>query len=239
MGAIVGQPLGRLIDDAEIKQQLASAKPYREWIEKTRYFLADLPTVEGGLQAMKESLLDSQQAFGYSQEDIKFILQPMATAGEEATGRVLVWPLDAPGGVALDTVATTIVTGPPGGLGALAVAAQVGGDDGARGGQRRRDAVPDRVRLRMAVQQQQRRPRAADDARDLDAVADVDAARLEAGKESRVGSGGRSGVRRRHAPHRKAAARARAVVSWRSPGRCGRGGAAAPARRGRRRLCRA
>jgi hypothetical protein len=37
-----------------------------------------------------------------------------AAAGEEATGRVLVWPLDAPGGVALDTVATTIVTGPPG-----------------------------------------------------------------------------------------------------------------------------
>ena len=76
---------GRIIDDAEIKQQLSSAKPYREWIEKTRYFLADLPEVKFK-QGMQESLLDTQQAFGYSQEDIKFILQPMATAGEEATG---------------------------------------------------------------------------------------------------------------------------------------------------------
>ena len=76
---------GRIIDDAEIKQQLSSAKPYRDWIEKTRYFLADLPEVKFK-QGMQESLLDTQQAFGYSQEDIKFILQPMATAGEEATG---------------------------------------------------------------------------------------------------------------------------------------------------------
>jgi len=76
---------GRIIDDAEIKQQLSSARPYRQWIEQTRYFLADLPAVDGK-GAMRESLLDTQQAFGYSQEDLKFILQPMATAGEEATG---------------------------------------------------------------------------------------------------------------------------------------------------------
>ena len=76
---------GRIIDDAELKAQLAGAKPYREWIEKSRYFLDDLPASAADAKST-ESLLDLQQAFGYTQEDIKFILQPMATAGEEATG---------------------------------------------------------------------------------------------------------------------------------------------------------
>ena len=76
---------GRIVDDAELKQQLATAKPYREWIEKSRYFLGDLPAVDGK-PALQETLLDTQQAFGYSQEDLKFIIAPMAAAGEEATG---------------------------------------------------------------------------------------------------------------------------------------------------------
>ena len=76
---------GRIVDDAELKQQLATAKPYREWIEKSRYFLGDLPGVDGK-PALQETLLDTQQAFGYTQEDLKFILAPMAAAGEEATG---------------------------------------------------------------------------------------------------------------------------------------------------------
>ncbi|MDO9101148.1 MAG: glutamate synthase-related protein [Candidatus Nitrotoga sp.] len=77
---------GRIVDDAELKQQLATAKPYREWIEKSRYFLGDLPSVDVKENLLDTSLLDTQQAFGYSQEDIKFILAPMAAAGEEATG---------------------------------------------------------------------------------------------------------------------------------------------------------
>ena len=81
---------GRIVDDAELKQQLATAKPYREWIEKSRYFLGDLPDTETNKTSESNlsntSLLDMQQAFGYSQEDIKFILAPMAASGEEATG---------------------------------------------------------------------------------------------------------------------------------------------------------
>jgi len=80
---------GRIVDDAELKTQLATAKPYRQWIEKSRFFLDDLPEAGGksaASAAMAESLLDTQQAFGYTQEDLKFILAPMATAGEEATG---------------------------------------------------------------------------------------------------------------------------------------------------------
>jgi glutamate synthase (NADPH) large chain len=76
---------GRIIDDAEVKKALATAKPYKEWIAKTRYFLSDMPKVDGGLE-MSASLLDVQQAFGYTQEDIKFVLQPMITNGEEGSG---------------------------------------------------------------------------------------------------------------------------------------------------------
>jgi glutamate synthase (NADPH/NADH) large chain len=76
---------GRIIGDAEVKKALAISKPYKQWIEKTRYFLSDMPKVEGGLE-MAASLLDTQQAFGYTQEDIKFVMQPMVQNGEEGAG---------------------------------------------------------------------------------------------------------------------------------------------------------
>ena len=82
---LIDMEAGRIIDDSELKNQIATAKPYRQWIEKSRYFLGDLPAVEGK-QNLNASLLDTQQAFGYSQEDVKFILAPMVTAGEEPTG---------------------------------------------------------------------------------------------------------------------------------------------------------
>ncbi len=82
---LIDMEQGRIIDDSEVKQALAQAKPYREWIEKSRYFLGDLPKVEGKAE-LKAELLDVQQAFGYTQEDLKFIMQPMAQNGEEATG---------------------------------------------------------------------------------------------------------------------------------------------------------
>ena len=82
---LIDMEAGRIIDDAELKSQLANAKPYRDWIEKSRYFLGDLPSV-GGEIALEASLLDTQQAFGYSQEDVKFILTPMVMTGGEANG---------------------------------------------------------------------------------------------------------------------------------------------------------
>ncbi|MFP5382517.1 MAG: glutamate synthase-related protein [Gammaproteobacteria bacterium] len=77
---------GRIIDDREIKDTLAKAKPYREWIDKIRIKLDELPVVSEKFDKSTTSLLDRQQAFGYTQEDIKFILESMATLGEEATG---------------------------------------------------------------------------------------------------------------------------------------------------------
>ncbi|MCW5620665.1 MAG: glutamate synthase subunit alpha, partial [Burkholderiales bacterium] len=65
---------GRIIDDKELKDALASGKPYREWIDRIRIKLDDLSKPEEQRPAARENLLDRQQAFGYTQEDIKFIL---------------------------------------------------------------------------------------------------------------------------------------------------------------------
>ena len=83
---LIDTELGRIIDDSELKDSLASAKPYREWIDKVRIKLDELPVTVEATVPSTVSLLDRQQAFGYTQEDIKFILEPMAANGEEATG---------------------------------------------------------------------------------------------------------------------------------------------------------
>ncbi|MDF1530161.1 MAG: glutamate synthase central domain-containing protein, partial [Sedimenticola sp.] len=77
---------GRIIDDAEIKQQLSSDHPYQEWLDQTQIHLDQLPKVVGAMSPDPMTLLDSQQAFGYTQEDIKFLLTPMVLTGQEATG---------------------------------------------------------------------------------------------------------------------------------------------------------
>jgi glutamate synthase domain-containing protein 2/glutamate synthase domain-containing protein 1/glutamate synthase domain-containing protein 3 len=77
---------GRIIDDKELKDTLANTKPYRVWIERIRIKLDDLPTPTKIGEQSKVPLLDRQQAFGYTQEDLKFILAPMAQQGEEAIG---------------------------------------------------------------------------------------------------------------------------------------------------------
>jgi len=76
---------GRIIDDAELKKTLSTSEPYREWIESSRIFLTDLPEPKAAPKP-GENLLDTQQAFGYTQEDIEFILEPMIKNGEEPTG---------------------------------------------------------------------------------------------------------------------------------------------------------
>ena len=78
---------GRMIDDEELKANLVNTKPYKQWIENLRVKLDDVegPTTAEPLPS-DVSLLDRQQAFGTTQEDIKFLLAPMAAAGEEALG---------------------------------------------------------------------------------------------------------------------------------------------------------
>jgi glutamate synthase (NADPH/NADH) large chain len=77
---------GRIIDDAEIKSDLANRYPYQEWLDKTQFRLEDLPSEIPAMARDAATLLDRQQAFGYTQEDIKFLMTPMAVTGQEAIG---------------------------------------------------------------------------------------------------------------------------------------------------------
>ncbi len=77
---------GRIIADNEIKQALSSCNPYRKWLARTQIVLEDLPDVLPEAAKTFESLLDRQQAFGYTKEDIKVLLTPMACTGQEPIG---------------------------------------------------------------------------------------------------------------------------------------------------------
>ncbi|MEY6431521.1 glutamate synthase large subunit [Thioalkalicoccus limnaeus] len=77
---------GRIIDDNEIKTALAEAKPYGDWLKKTQIRLDELPTSVGPMSPDEATLLDAQQAFGYTQEDLKLLLTPMILSGQEAIG---------------------------------------------------------------------------------------------------------------------------------------------------------
>ena len=93
---------GRIIDDKELKDTYSNAKPYKAWINSVRIKLNEIKLSEsqlahnrakdevrpGAAQGEKTlpSVLDRQQAFGYTQEDLKFLMAPMALLGEEATG---------------------------------------------------------------------------------------------------------------------------------------------------------
>jgi glutamate synthase (NADPH/NADH) large chain len=77
---------GRIIDDTELKAALADANPYQEWLTRTQIHLDELPTDVAPMAPDEGTLLDAQQAFGYTQEDLKFLLTPMVVSGQEAVG---------------------------------------------------------------------------------------------------------------------------------------------------------
>ena len=79
---------GRIIDDEEIKDTYASAEPYKAWINRVRIKLDELKSLppKSPLADFPATLLDRQQAFGYTQEDLRVLMSPMALVAEEATG---------------------------------------------------------------------------------------------------------------------------------------------------------
>ena len=77
---------GRIVDDKELKDSLAGARPYAEWIERIRVKLDEVESEKTPPLKSTVALLDRQQAFGYTQEDLKFIMEPMAASGEEPIG---------------------------------------------------------------------------------------------------------------------------------------------------------
>jgi len=82
---LVDTAQGRIVDDAEVKAQLAADHPYEEWLHAGLVRLDELkdrPHVSYG----HESVLRRQQVFGYSEEELRILLAPMARTGAEAIG---------------------------------------------------------------------------------------------------------------------------------------------------------
>ncbi|APR86174.1 Glutamate synthase [NADPH] large chain [Minicystis rosea] len=77
---------GRIVDDRELKDKLAKHRPYQKWLDKTQLRLADIPTPEVVPMPDSDKVLDRQQAFGYTQEDLRLIMAPMAASAQEAIG---------------------------------------------------------------------------------------------------------------------------------------------------------
>src|SRR5436190_13599339 len=77
---------GRIISDDELKAGLAGRHPYGKWLKRTQIVLEDLPPVQAREVRTNVSLLDRQQVFGYSQEDLQILMAPRAHTGQEAVG---------------------------------------------------------------------------------------------------------------------------------------------------------
>ncbi|MEE4206861.1 MAG: glutamate synthase large subunit [Erythrobacter sp.] len=80
---------GRIIEDEELKADLARAEPFAEWLKQAQFKLADIDHIEPDLAAVPEgptTLLERQQAFGYTQEDLARFLEPMGTKGDDPVG---------------------------------------------------------------------------------------------------------------------------------------------------------
>ncbi|MBP6310264.1 MAG: glutamate synthase subunit alpha, partial [Arenimonas sp.] len=76
----------RIIDDEEIKQDIVQRQPYREWLDQQLIVLEKLPAADAAKIAVIDNVLEQQKLFGYSLEDLKILLKPMALNGEEALG---------------------------------------------------------------------------------------------------------------------------------------------------------
>ena len=76
----------RIVSDEEVKSEIAGKHPFRTWLRNTQLILEELKPVEPRALRRDVSLLDRQQAFGYTQEDTRTLMAPMATTGQEAIG---------------------------------------------------------------------------------------------------------------------------------------------------------
>ncbi len=83
---LVDTAQGRIIDDAEVKQALATEHPYGEWLKRHLISLADVPPPPHVHEPDHATVLQRQQVFGYTHEDLRILLAPMATKGEEPIG---------------------------------------------------------------------------------------------------------------------------------------------------------
>src|SRR5207244_8805248 len=77
---------GRIISDKEIKKRLAARQPYGEWLKENQITLDQLPEPTRVHASDHATILSRQRAFGYTDEDLKMIIEPMAAFGQEPVG---------------------------------------------------------------------------------------------------------------------------------------------------------
>jgi glutamate synthase (ferredoxin) len=77
---------GRIVSDEEIKQKFASEHPYREWLDKNHILFSQLPEPKHVLHSDPETIIQRQQAFGYTFEDLDVLIGPMARDGVQPLG---------------------------------------------------------------------------------------------------------------------------------------------------------
>lgn len=82
---LVDTVAGQIIEDDTIKAELAAAEPYAEWLESTRIHLADLPEREHIVHT-GSSVMRRQRTFGYTEEEVRILLEPMGRTGAEPLG---------------------------------------------------------------------------------------------------------------------------------------------------------
>ena len=83
---LIDMEKGRIIDDEEIKAELSSKRSYQKWLDETQIMVRDLPVTVSPMAPDDHTLLKRQQAFGYTQEDIRVLMMPMAATGQEGIG---------------------------------------------------------------------------------------------------------------------------------------------------------
>ncbi len=83
---LVDLEAGKIIPDDEIKTQIASELPYKDWVENNLFDLEDLPEPKEVVHPSSEGLLKQQLAFGYTQEEVQKIIKPLASDGKDPVG---------------------------------------------------------------------------------------------------------------------------------------------------------
>jgi glutamate synthase domain-containing protein 2/glutamate synthase domain-containing protein 1/glutamate synthase domain-containing protein 3 len=83
---LIDTEAGRIVEDEEIKRQVASERPYRQWLDEHLLHLEDLPAAPEVPVPDHDTLVQRQMAFGYTFEDLRVLLTPMAKSGVEAVG---------------------------------------------------------------------------------------------------------------------------------------------------------
>jgi glutamate synthase domain-containing protein 2/glutamate synthase domain-containing protein 1/glutamate synthase domain-containing protein 3 len=83
---LVDMKAGKIVDDTQIKRELVDKRPWKRWLEENMIDLESLPSPSNIHQPDHDTLMVRQHAFGYTVEDLKMIMAPMAATGQEAVG---------------------------------------------------------------------------------------------------------------------------------------------------------